>query len=87
MLQRLDRDLYGGYAVVSEGVEDGLAVATLEQLPPAGRFTALRNLLYALEWWVFGLFAAFVWWRHLRDQLAAEALAGRAEEDVVPSEP
>ena len=65
----------------------GLAAATVEQLPPAGRFTALRNLLYALEWWVFGAFAAFIWWRHVRDQLAAEALAGSAEADAVPSEP
>ena len=37
--------------------------ADLEQLPDASRFTALRNLLYAMEWWFFGAFAAFVWWR------------------------
>ncbi len=86
VLQRLDVDLYGGY-VVSTDPEPGLAAATVEQLPPAGRFTALRNLLYALEWWVFGAFAAFIWWRHVRDQLAAEALAGSAEADAVPSEP
>ena len=36
-----------------------------------GRFTALRNLLYAVEWWVFGAFAAFIWWRWVRDQQAA----------------
>ncbi len=86
VLQRLDADLYGGY-VVSTDPEPGLAAATVTQLPPAGRFTALRNLLYALEWWVFGAFAAFIWWRHLRDQLAAEALAGAAGADAVPSEP
>ena len=87
VLQRLDRDLYGGYAVVAGGVEPGLAPATLGQLPPASRFTAVRNLLYALEWWVFGLFAGFIWWRHLRDQIVAAPLAGRVEDDVVPSEP
>ena len=31
------------------------------------RRSAWRNLLYALEWWVFGAFAAFVWWRFVRD--------------------
>ena len=32
----------------------GLARAGLEQLPEASTFTAVRNLLYAVEWWVFG---------------------------------
>jgi len=35
-----------------------------------------RNAAYALQWWVFGLFAAYMWWRmvrddHRRDQAAA----------------
>jgi len=90
MLQRLDRDLYGGYAVVAEEVAPGawphgadalndgtagLAAASVDQLPPVGRFTALRNLLYAVEWWVFGLFAAFLWWRWTRDEVEAERFA------------
>ena len=37
---------------------DGLVAADLQQLPEAGRFTAIRNLLYAIEWWFFGAFAA-----------------------------
>ncbi len=45
----------------------GLEPATLDQLPPAGRFTALRNLLYGIEWVVFGGFAVFIWWQHVRD--------------------
>jgi cytochrome oxidase assembly protein ShyY1 len=78
-LQHVDQDLYGAYAVVTgEAVgkavndgTDGLAHASLDQLPPAGRFTALRNLLYAVEWWFFGFFAAFIWWRWTQDELAA----------------
>ncbi len=84
VLQRLDRDLYSGYAVVADEVApgdwphgeaatndgtDGLVPADLDALPPAGRFTALRNLLYALEWWLFGLFAAFIWWRWCVDEM------------------
>ena len=46
---------------------------TLEPLPEAGRFTALRNLLYAVEWWFFGAFAVFVWWRWCRDATAPAA--------------
>lgn len=84
-LQKVDRDLYGGYGVVADEVPsgdwpsgdravndgtEGLAPASLDQLPQAGRFTAVRNLLYAFEWWIFGLFAAFIWWRWLRDEAA-----------------
>jgi len=70
--QRVEADLYSGYAVAVRGQPgtESLGEATLEQLPAPSRFTAVRNLLYALEWWVFGLFAAFVWWRHVRDVAA-----------------
>jgi cytochrome oxidase assembly protein ShyY1 len=71
-LQRVDTDLYGAY-VVGQDPTAGLEAAELEALPEAGRFTALRNLLYALEWWFFGAFAAFVWWRWVRDEQAVTA--------------
>ncbi|MGH3348700.1 MAG: SURF1 family protein [Nocardioides sp.] len=66
LVQRVDQDLYSGYAVATEPTA-GLSAATLEQLPDAGRFTGARNFLYALEWWVFGAFAVFVWVRFLLD--------------------
>ncbi|WP_162250997.1 MULTISPECIES: SURF1 family protein [unclassified Nocardioides] len=82
-LQHVDQDLYGAYAVVADEVADGdwphgdtaindgtdgLSAASLDQLPEVGRTTALRNLLYAIEWWVFGLFAGFIWWRWVKDE-------------------
>ncbi|WP_193613026.1 SURF1 family cytochrome oxidase biogenesis protein [Nocardioides lijunqiniae] len=67
LVQHVDQDLYGAYGVATEPL-DGLRAATLEQLPAPGRFTALRNFLYALEWWVFGGFAAFIWWRFVREE-------------------
>ena len=72
LVQRLDGDVYSAYAVAQDGV-GGLPAADLEELPDAGRFTALRNLLYALEWWVFAGFAAFIWWRFVRDAQAEQA--------------
>ena len=91
LIQRVDQDLYGAYGVVdadepaTNAGAEGLTPATLEQLPPPGRFTALRNILYALEWWVFGAFAAFIWWRFVRDEdLAARPVAH--EDDAVRSE-
>ncbi len=68
LIQRVDQDLYDAYGVSTEPL-DGLAPASLEQLPPAGQFTALRNLLYALEWWVFAAFAAYIWVRFVREEV------------------
>ncbi len=65
-VQRVDVDLYSAYAV-SETPADGLQAAELAALPSPSRFTGVRNLLYAFEWWVFGAFAAFIWWRWRRD--------------------
>jgi surfeit locus 1 family protein len=72
LIQRVDQDLYGAYAVVTRPTE-GLEPADLDQLPEVGRFTALRNLLYAVEWWFFGAFALFVWIRWMRDETADDA--------------
>ncbi len=80
-IQHVDQDLYGAYGVIdgeSPPATDGLTAAALDQLPEAGRFTALRNILYAVEWWVFGLFAVFIWWRWVRDEVLAEP-AGRGQ--------
>ncbi|TIC89086.1 SURF1 family protein [Nocardioides sp. GY 10113] len=68
LVQRVDQDLYGAY-VVAEEPEPGLAAATLDQMPEVSRFTGLRNILYAIEWWVFASFAAFLWWRYVREAL------------------
>lgn len=79
LLSRTKRDLYGGYVVATDGSPPsgrivnpgmaGLAAASVDNLPDAGSFTALRNLLYALQWWVFGGFVIFMWWRWLQDDV------------------
>ena len=43
----------------------GLVPATPIDLPGADSTTALRNLLYAIQWWVFGAFVCLMWWRWL----------------------
>jgi len=82
VIQHIEQDLYGAYAVVADeaapgawpvgptAINDGtagLARAGLEQLPEVSTFTAVRNLLYAVEWWFFGGFVVFVWWRWTQD--------------------
>ena len=70
-VQRVDVDLYSAY-LVSQEPTGGLQAAELEALPNPSRFTGVRNLLYAVEWWVFGAFAAFIWWRWRKDATAPE---------------
>jgi cytochrome oxidase assembly protein ShyY1 len=74
-IQHVDQDLYGGYVIArttapTAGTGEGLAAVTPASLPKAAALTSLRNLLYALEWWVFGGFALYVWWRWCRDEVS-----------------
>lgn len=85
LVQRVDQDLYGGYVVLREP-EAGLEPATLDQLPSVGTFTALRNLLYAIEWWVFAAFAAFLWWRYVRD-VTSPGVDGDADDEATNDHP
>lgn len=72
LLQRSDRDLYAGYVILDEPgtARAGLTPVTPESLPEPPAAVGLRNLLYAVQWWVFGGFAVFLWWRWCRDEMA-----------------
>src|SRR4051794_25567929 len=82
LVQYVDQDLYGAYAIARDGVV-GLPAADLTALPDAGRFTAIRNLFYAIEWWFFGAFVVLIWWRWLEEQLAP---APEEEDEVAEDE-
>jgi surfeit locus 1 family protein len=75
LLHRTDRDLYSGYVILDQPAtaRGGLVPVTPETLPEPPPSTALRNLLYGLEWWVFAAFAAYLWWRWSRDAVQAAA--------------
>ena len=77
LLQRVDQDLYGGYVIMETpaALRGGLIAVTPDSLPKAPTFTALRNLLYGLEWWCFAGFALFLWWRWCRDEVVAARIA------------
>jgi surfeit locus 1 family protein len=83
VVQHVDQDLYGAYVVAREGVA-GLPAADLAQLPEVGRFTAIRNFFYAIEWWVFGGFVVLLWWRWLGEQLAPAPAATVDEDEDQP---
>jgi len=88
LLQRTHRDLYGGYVIATDRAlpggattasgTAGLAPADAEHLPGADASTGLRNLLYAFQWWVFGAFAIFMWWRWLMEDVFGRPRRGTA---------
>ena len=88
LLQRVDQDLYGGFVILDKPAElrDGLVAVTPESLPDPPTSTALRNLLYGVEWWFFAGFAVFLWWRWTKDEVAA-ARARAASEQEAPVTP
>jgi surfeit locus 1 family protein len=69
LVGRVPDDVYSGYLILrSPGELRGdLVAVTPESLPDPPASTALRNLLYGLEWWVFAGFAAYLWFQWCRD--------------------
>jgi cytochrome oxidase assembly protein ShyY1 len=91
LLPRASYDLYGGYVLATDRVASpgmnisptdngmsGLEPASAEHLPSADATSGLRNLLYALQWWVFGAFAVFMWWRWLEEEVLGRKRSPRA---------
>lgn len=64
LLNEFSYDLYSGFAInLDEAVAGSLKLVTPPTPNDVSWTQGLRNLAYALQWWVFGLFAAFMWWR------------------------
>jgi surfeit locus 1 family protein len=91
LIPRASYDLYGGYVIATDrfvpsGVDgfepiagtSGLAPATVDHLPGASASSGLRNLLYAFQWWIFGAFAVFMWWRWLQEDVLGRPRRGVA---------
>jgi surfeit locus 1 family protein len=72
IVEHVDADIYSGYVVARSlhGAADaatGVRPVTPASIPAPSSTTALRNLLYAIEWWFFGGFAVYAWVRWCRD--------------------
>ncbi len=50
---------------------DSLNALTHVPTPVVDTGLKWRNLAYALQWWIFAAFAAYMWWRMVRDDLEA----------------
>jgi surfeit locus 1 family protein len=91
LLARTHRDLYSGYVIATDRPVPGAAAtnigaaglepASADHLPDADASTGLRNILYAFQWWVFGAFAIFMWWRWLQEDVLGRTRPSRAGAD------
>lgn len=72
LLNVLPYDLWAGYAISTDtAVSGGLDLVPPPQPGDVSWTVGLRNLAYALQWWVFGAFAVFMWWRMATESRAA----------------
>jgi cytochrome oxidase assembly protein ShyY1 len=78
LLNELPQRLWSGYGLLDTwfmyGDADpapGFGEGVDAPDPDVSWTVGLKNLAYALQWWVFALFAVFMWWRMSRDQVDA----------------
>ena len=62
--------VYGGYVVMAQAPAGLETVATV--VPETERTLNMLNLVAALEWAIFGLFALYLWYRLVRDAWEGE---------------
>lgn len=80
--------VYSGYLVLAEArpaQEAGLAL--LGPPTPAGSEGGrwnVQNLAYALQWWIFGGFALFLWLRLVKDESLGEPVGEPALDEAAP---
>jgi hypothetical protein len=76
-------DLYNVVLLASS--ESGHADPALARVPPPEADAPLnfKNLAYAIQWWVFGLFAIWMWWKMFRaEQQPADPEPAAPREDA-----
>lgn len=73
-----DGDIYNAFVfAISEtpdvsgaGPTGASASGSIERVPPPDLPSGwtLRNVAYAVQWWVFAIFALWMWWKMVRDE-------------------
>ena len=87
LVNELPYRLYPAYALRTEQApadKQALAVVSPPE-PEASWTTGLTNLAYALQWWVFGAFALFMWWRMCTDSVRGQRGRPEARTPVLTS--
>ncbi|WP_063842740.1 SURF1 family protein [Sphaerimonospora mesophila] len=88
-----DAPLRDGFVVATAQEPASQAKHVVVQPPTEGVGLTWRNLAYAVQWWVFALFAVYMWFHFVRDDVRAARAArtGTAQEtpetSVTPETP
>lgn len=67
LISEFDHDLYSGFVVLTDQQPPSTLPAATPPQPEASVTAGLRNLMYGLQWWLFGGFVVFAWWRIVRE--------------------
>ena len=87
LVNRWPGDLYNAFVFAAvEGPDADVvspASSGLTRVPAPRPEVGLqwRNAAYAVQWWIFAIFAAYMWWRMVREEASR---TGRAERSVTP---
>jgi cytochrome oxidase assembly protein ShyY1 len=81
LINDLPQRLYGGYGIAL--TDTGLPLVEPPE-PDVSWMVGLRNLAYALQWWVFAAFALFMWWRMATESVAMRRAQAEAESGFDP---
>ncbi|GLW05256.1 SURF1-like protein [Microtetraspora sp. NBRC 13810] len=78
--------LRDGYVVASAQNPAPAVAAKAVTVPPptVGGALTWRNLAYAAQWWIFALFAVFMWWHFLRDAIRSREAEAEQEPPQAP---
>lgn len=86
LVNEWDTKIYNAFLFATAESTDGAAVTippTMERVPPPtleGSPLQWRNAAYALQWWLFAGFAAWMWWKMVREDHRKELSAASAAE-------
>ncbi|UPK75091.1 SURF1 family protein [Nocardioidaceae bacterium SCSIO 66511] len=79
LANELPYDLYSGYAIQTDPAPGHGLTAVPPPDPDVSWTVGLKNLVYAVQWWVFGVFALFLWVRMSRDVVRDARSRGSGE--------
>jgi surfeit locus 1 family protein len=71
----VDYRLYDAFVVLSSSTPKAATSAPVPPPPPPTNHAGLRNIAYAVQWWIFAAFALFMWWRMMTDAHRSRAAA------------
>jgi surfeit locus 1 family protein len=63
VLNSMNRDLYAGYIVLTRSAPAETLTPVRPPVPQSSSWAGIRNLIYAVQWWIFAGFVGFMWWR------------------------